>query len=86
MNEKHIIVGVHVSQRVKNAVDVQKILTEYGCYIKTRLGLHDVGASFCAPGGLLLMEMFGDEAKIDEMEQKLLAVAGLEVQRMVFTH
>ena len=41
MNDQHIILGIHISDRLKNAVDVQKVFTEYGCNIKTRIGLHD---------------------------------------------
>jgi hypothetical protein len=38
MNDGHIILGIHVSDRLKNAVEVQKVFTEYGCNIKTRIG------------------------------------------------
>ena len=43
MSDEHIILGIHITDRLKNAVDVQKVFTEYGCNIKTRVGLHDVG-------------------------------------------
>ena len=39
---KHIILGVHITDRLKEAVEVQKLLTVFGRYIKTRLGLHEV--------------------------------------------
>ena len=41
MSDQHIILGVHITDRLKNAVEVQKVFTEYGCNIKTRIGLHD---------------------------------------------
>ena len=41
---KHIIFGVHVTQRVDNVPAVQAVLTKYGCNIRTRLGLHDADA------------------------------------------
>jgi len=84
--EKHIILGIHVTDRVKNAVEVQRLFTEYGCYIKTRLGLHDVGPGSCSPAGLVLLELYGDEARCLELGDKLNAVHGVEVQRMVFGH
>lgn len=40
--EKRIVLGVQVTNRVEKVLDVQKILTEYGCNIRTRLGLHEV--------------------------------------------
>jgi hypothetical protein len=81
---KKVIIGVNVSNRMKKAKDVQKLLTEYGCNIKTRIGLHDVSGDFCSPTGLLVMEMFGAEKTIKEFEGKLKAIEGLEVKKMTF--
>ena len=71
MKSEHIIVGIHVTDRMKNASDVQKIFTEYGCNIKTRLGLHEVQGTFCAGGGIVLLEMVGEMLTIDGMLKKL---------------
>ena len=81
----HIIFGVHVTERLKNATEVQALLTQYGCNIKTRLGLHEVG-TICSPSGLLLLEMYGDDATCLELADKLAKIEGIEVQKMVFTH
>jgi len=83
---KHIILGVHVGDRVRRAGDVQKLFTEYGCNIKTRIGLHDVSEGYCSPSGVILLEMFGDEARCHDLASKLGAVEGVEVQKMVFGH
>ena len=86
MNKKHYIYGVHVTERLKSAVDVQKILTEYGCNIKTRIGLHDINGDECAGTGLLILELVGDEGKIQEMSGKLQQIEGIEVKGMIFDH
>ncbi len=86
MEPNHLIFGVHVSNRVKEVPNVQKLLTEYGCSIKTRIGLHHVDEKSCSPRGLILLEMFGDEAVSNELAQKLSRLEGVEVQRMVFSH
>jgi len=89
VQEPHIILGVHVTDRIKHVVGgsgVQPILTEYGCYIKTRLGLHEAGKDFCSPNGLLILELVGDIKKCNELEQKLASIEGVSVQKMVFTH
>ena len=65
---------------------VQKLLTEYGCNIKTRLGLHHVDEKGCSVRGLILLEMFGDPAVYGELKAKLAALDGVEVQEMVFEH
>jgi hypothetical protein len=84
--EKHIVLGVHVTNRLKNATEVQRLFTEYGCNIKTRLGLHEVGENNCAPSGIVLLEMFGEEAHCLSLADKLNKIDGVEVQRMVFAH
>ena len=81
---KRIILGVQVTDRLEKAQDVQKILTEYGCYIKTRLGLHEVTNSECSTVGLLIIETHGDEAEISTMEAMLKKVKGLVVKKMTF--
>ncbi len=86
MTNRHLIYGVHIQNRGENAVRVQQLLTEYGCYIKTRLGLHEVDDKFCSTGGVLLLEMYGDQAKCEAMRDKLKTVDGIEVKEMVFEH
>ncbi len=81
---KIIVFGVYISNRVKNVGEVQKILTSYGCNIKTRIGLHDVDETSCSTTGLVILEMFGEDSLINEAEEKLLAIDGCEVQRITF--
>ena len=84
--DKHIVFGVHITDRVKHAHKVQDIFTEYGCQIRTRLGLHEADERICSPNGLILLEMAGEESKCHEMADKLNAVEGVEVQKMIFDH
>lgn len=86
MNDDHTILGIHVTNRLKNAVDVQKVFTEYGCNIKTRIGLHDVDADVCSPSGVVLIEFFGSDDEATAMMAKLDEVEGVVVQKMVFGH
>ncbi len=86
MNDDHIILGIHITDRLTEARDVQAVFTEFGCNIKTRVGLHDVDASFCSPSGIVLIEFFGDEAAATAMADKLNAIEGVHVQKMVFGH
>ena len=81
---KRTVLGVQVTNRVKNALEVQGILTEFGCNIKTRLGLHELTDAACSTIGLLIIETYGDAAGIKEMEARLKAVQGVVVKKMVF--
>ena len=83
---KHIIYGVHIQNRGENALRVQQILTDYGCFIQTRLGLHEVEGGVCSKGGVLILEMCGDAAKYGVMREKLSEIDGIEVKVMEFDH
>ena len=84
--KKHIILGVHITDRVQRVPHIQELLTEYGCSIKTRLGLHEASDNSCSPNGLILLEMAGPEGPIEELAAKLGALQGVEVQKMIFEH
>jgi len=83
---RHIVLGVHITERAQHVPRVQDLFTEYGCSIKTRLGLHTVSENFCSPNGLILLEMAGPEPPILELMERLQALEGIEVQKMVFEH
>jgi hypothetical protein len=81
---KRIVLGIQVTNRVEEVPDVQKILTDYGCNIRTRLGLHEVSKTVCSTLGLLILDTFGKERDILDMEKKLKKIKGLVVKKMVF--
>jgi hypothetical protein len=82
----HYIIGVHITNRVKNVPSVQAVLTEFGCFIKTRLGLHDISDDSCSPNGLLIVELLGEDGKYEAFVQALKAIEGVDCQSMVFKH
>ncbi|GLI57079.1 hypothetical protein PM10SUCC1_25930 [Propionigenium maris DSM 9537] len=65
MNYK--LVAIKMDDRQKSAVKVQNILTENGCLIKVRLGLHDIGSDVCSASGLILLEVHPENIQVDEM-------------------
>ena len=75
------ILGVHVAQRTKHTAKVQKILSDYGCSIRTRLGLHEATENICSPNGLILLEVVN---KASELAAALAKVPGVTVKKMVF--
>jgi hypothetical protein len=84
--DDHFILGVHITNRAEHAVQVQEHLTEYGCCIKTRLGLHEVSEDACSPNGLLLLECCGGEDRCEELRAKLNDIPGVECKALVFRH
>jgi hypothetical protein len=86
MSEKHLILGVHLSDRIKEAVEVQRLFTEFGCDIKTRVGLHDADGRVCGPGGVIILELVGGEESCDKLATRLADIDGVEVQKLIFDH
>ena len=85
-SEKHTILGVHITDRVKHVKQVQKLFTDFGCSIKTRLGLHDAADDYCSPNGLIILEVVGPASEVSAMVKALQAVEGVQVKKMVFGH
>lgn len=86
MLKNHVILGVHVTNRVEKSHLVQQVFSEFGCNIKTRVGLHDVDENHCSPNGLMLIEFVGTDEERERMKDGLSAIKGIEVQSMVFDH
>jgi len=71
---------VLVRLRKESAVKVQQILTEWGCFIKTRLGLHEGVLDECTESGLIFLELVGEETKHEELARKLKLVKGVDAK------
>lgn len=84
--QNHVVLGVHVTDRLKNAAAVQKALSSNGNIIRTRIGLHEVSEGFSVPGGLIVLELAGDRASQQRLVRDLRKVKGIEVKAMVFEH
>ncbi len=54
------IIGINLENRFEMAVKFQKIISDFGCEIKTRLGLHSPTNGVCSDSGIVLLEVDGD--------------------------
>ncbi len=66
-----------LDNRKKNSIAVQKILTEWGCLIKTRLGIHPGTLEECTDNGLIFLELVGEKEKHEELVRKLNLLDGV---------
>jgi hypothetical protein len=85
--EKHFegsteILGLLVERNHDVIVSVQKLLTAYGCYIRTRMGVNET--FFGEPAGLIILELTGDNKQRDLLEKDLKAIKQVHVRKMVF--
>lgn len=83
--DSHVVLAVHVTDRLKKVPSVQKTLSEFGDVIRTRLGLHEVTKDYSSPGGILILEVI-DEAKARRLQKALDKIKGVETQLVVFKH
>lgn len=84
--EPHIIIGVHITNRARHAAEVQQVFTEFGCNIKTRIGLHDLDDNVCSTSGVVLLEFFGSQEEAEQIQRRLRAIQGVDAKLMVFEH
>ncbi|MFV0380825.1 MAG: hypothetical protein ACK5KR_01105 [Breznakia sp.] len=78
----YFIIGIRLSTRQHNAMELQTILTKFGCNIKTRLGLHDASETHCASDGLIILQACGDDETIKDMLHQLHEIDGIRAQVM----
>lgn len=69
-----------IGKRRESAVKVQKVLTAWGCMIKTRLGIHDGVLDDCSDTGLIILELVGREEDKQEVVRKLSLIQGVSSQ------
>jgi hypothetical protein len=74
---KKSVLIIFIGSRKKSAVNVQKVLTGWGCMIKTRLGIHDGVLDNCSDQGLLILELVGEDSQKQEMVRKLGLIRGV---------
>lgn len=77
---KRTVLLILVKHRQETAEMVQKILTGWGCYIKTRLGIHDGVLENCSDSGLIFLELTGEFSKHEEIARKLNLVKGVDAR------
>jgi hypothetical protein len=76
------ILGMLVERDPAVVLSVQKILTSYGCNIRTRLGVNEV--FFGQPAGLIILELKGDAEQRILLEKALKSLKKVHVRTMVF--
>jgi len=84
--QDHLIVAIHVTDRVVQASRVQAILTRHGANIKTRIGLHEPTGRGSSPNGVILLELVGTQRLTSVIIAELNKIAGVEAKSVIFEH
>ncbi len=78
------VLGVLVKLRSEAAIEVQDVLTKYGCSVRTRLGLNIPEDSGAEEQGLIILDLYGDPDESLRLENELRSLNNVKVQRMEF--
>ncbi len=84
-NDNKTVMAVLIENRKETTEQVQKILTGWGCIIKTRLGIHDGVLDNCSDKGLLILELVGTKDQHEELSRKLNLLKGVKAQYMTLS-
>ncbi|HHT76498.1 MAG TPA: hypothetical protein GXZ67_01220 [Clostridiaceae bacterium] len=77
--EKYQIMMIRINHRINSAESLQKVLTRYGCNIKTRLGLHEAG-DVCGVDGLIILQLVKTDMSNTDFLSELSALEGIEAK------
>ena len=80
----HRILGIHVDNKSDVSIKLQDILSQYGCSIRTRLGLNSSDDHIDSNCGIILLELSGDIEEMNNLESKLKQLEGVKVGKMEF--
>jgi len=75
----HKVVVIGIQHRREEADKLQKVLTEHGCEVKARLGLHEAG-DLCSDEGLIILQLVPDEPKADSLVDELNRLDGVKAK------
>lgn len=78
------IMAILIGNRLKEAVNVQEVLTKHGCFIKMRLGLHETD-SYCSEEGLVILQVCGEQEEIKAVEKDLNSIEGVKAKTMTIS-
>jgi len=69
--------AIKVEERAAKAPDLQEILTEHGCIIKTRVGFHETDDDKCSMDGIILLHVYGDKKEFQDLQEKIVKLDGV---------
>ncbi|MFC2138177.1 hypothetical protein ACFLTE_08390 [Bacteroidota bacterium] len=85
MNELRII-GINVTDRIKEAGKTQEVLSEFSDIIKIRMGFHELTDEKCSRNALIVLQLKGNSDKWKTFEDKLNDIDGLVIKSMHFNY
>ncbi|MHB1314352.1 MAG: hypothetical protein ACYCX2_02565 [Christensenellales bacterium] len=76
------IMIVKIGKRREKSPKVQEVLAQFGCSIKTRLGLHETDNA-CSDEGVLILQLTGEEDEMYKLEEALNELSDVKAQMVI---
>jgi hypothetical protein len=76
---KSILMVLQCNRR-DTAACVQQVFTDFGCIIRTRIGLHDGVGDRCSNSGLILLELVGNAKQQKKLADSLKRIKGVRAK------
>lgn len=80
------IIGILITDRIKEAGKLQSLLSVHNDIIRSRLGFHELTEEICSRVGIILLTLGGETDTWITFENELAAIEGIEVQNMLFEY
>lgn len=80
--EKYNLMGIVIENRRDFAPRVQEVLTEFGCIIKMRIGLHEGLEKTCSNEGFIILNLNDDDKEVDRFINKLKSIESVRVKNI----
>ncbi len=80
------VLGIKITDRIKESGLVQRALSEHASVVSTRLGFHELNDELCSREGFMVIHLAGNADDCEDLLVKLQNTEGLFVREMVFSH
>ena len=79
---KYNLMGIVIENRRGFAPEVQEVLTEFGCIIKMRIGLHEGIENSCSNEGFIILNLADDDKEIKRFIKRLESIESVRVKNI----
>jgi hypothetical protein len=78
------IIGIKVTDRIKEVGVAQEVLSKYSSLITTRFGFHELTTEKCSREAYIILHLNGEPIIAERLTSDLRAITGVEVREMDF--
>ncbi len=72
------VMAVKLDKRVQNATKVQEVLTQHGCLIQNRMGIHEANENACSDCGMIILTLLDKQDEITKLKSALEQIEGVK--------